>query len=528
MRLCSGAGLMLPSLLLLGYATADAAVTLRTPVPPEAECPQYPPLTDIADDAAVAAAVADATAFLSSLVDKHKYPGLVASIVYQNTTLWSGGFGSQNASDPSAGPPTGSSLFRVASITKSFTGALLFALRDAGVVSPDDRLAKYLADFALRPAPGDRAEPRDAVTLRMLASHTSGLPREPFAFTDTNTSTVLAALRSRRAALPPAARFHYSNLGFNLLGHALGAAQQVPYEALVTQQILEPVGIRPPSGFDAAAAFGRLAQGYDRRDDGSLRLVSPIVPEGWSNPCGGLFASADDIAEWTKVFVGGGGCAKCPSLGALTARELLLGPAIALRDGHATVGYPWESNYSQSARQWVRGKDGGLRGYRSRVAMMPALGLAVFVGVLQDPIAGDDGGSVYTQELLERLAGPVSRLLWSRAPAPQLPTGAERNEGVYGPANARYRVTADAALGRLNVTRVPGGGLDHVLYAAGDAGEDVWRAAPAPAGAPHLACRWFDDGFDSELAYFSDCPGGDKAERCMDFMGGRYGRISAE
>ena len=83
-------------------------------------------------------------------------------------------YGLRDARDLHSGPPTSGDLVWIASITKTFTSALLHIMRDEGVVSLEDPVAKYFTGFQYK-TPWPSAKP---MTLGQLASHTSGLPRE--------------------------------------------------------------------------------------------------------------------------------------------------------------------------------------------------------------------------------------------------------------------------------------------------------------------------------------------------------------
>ena len=251
--------LLLPAVFLLVNAPAAAAASASglNELPP---CPSFPDPTAV-DPLVVAAhpAVASALAEVDELLlnaSRAIPSGLVATVVLGNTTLWTKGYGSRNVSDPAAGPPTGTDLVRIASISKVFTSLLLFLLRDSHRVSLDDDVRKWLPEFAIQRSGWDTEE---VVSLRSLASHTSGLPREtpypcgsfdgPYSPSVCNESTVLALLAQHAAVLPPYTRFHYSNLGMAILGRALGhafagsAGDPLAYERAVESYIFRPLGM---------------------------------------------------------------------------------------------------------------------------------------------------------------------------------------------------------------------------------------------------------------------------------------------
>jgi CubicO group peptidase (beta-lactamase class C family) len=101
--------------------------------------------------------------------------GLVVTVVYDQQTLWTKGYGTSNPfSHPRGAPPDGSQLVRVASITKTFTSMLAFVMRDSGVVGLDEDVRTHVPTFDVQ----SPYAVENVTTLRQLASHTSGLPRD--------------------------------------------------------------------------------------------------------------------------------------------------------------------------------------------------------------------------------------------------------------------------------------------------------------------------------------------------------------
>jgi CubicO group peptidase (beta-lactamase class C family) len=169
-------------------------------------------------------------------------PGLVATVTLGQQQVWFSSYGLRDMRDKASGKPTPDDLVWIASITKTFTSALLHILRDEGVVALEDNVSKHFppGSFGYR-SPWATAKP---MTLGQLASHTSGLPREtPYYICDadpackTNSTErerrILSAVAEQWLVVKPSTRFHYSNLGFALLGRALGHAAGASYESLV-------------------------------------------------------------------------------------------------------------------------------------------------------------------------------------------------------------------------------------------------------------------------------------------------------
>ena len=169
--------------------------------------------------------------------------------------LVAGGFldGSTLVRGVSTGPdePVGEGpVFEIGSITKVFNGILLAACADRGLVELDEPLRALLPSGAGLPAGGEE------ITLAQLASHSSGLPRMPPGVPPivlgrrheerlrrSTPDGLFAALPATTMRHPPGRRYHYSNLGAAVLGHALARRAETTWEELVRTLVCEPLGL---------------------------------------------------------------------------------------------------------------------------------------------------------------------------------------------------------------------------------------------------------------------------------------------
>ena len=192
--------------------------------------------------------------------------------------------------------------FEIGSITKTFTGSLLAALIADGTVTAETPIGTLVPSaYPLDPAVA-------SITLRELATHTSGLPRlpespamtgrlllhpaNPYAgSTDDEIYTELT--RITEAAIAKRGEEHYSNLGVALLGRVLEQAAGTRYETLVDTHILTPRGM-------TASAFERAAAGGHRTN---LQPTPDWQLDGY-NPAGGLVSTARDMTAYLKVEMG--------------------------------------------------------------------------------------------------------------------------------------------------------------------------------------------------------------------------------
>src|SRR5438552_1695294 len=126
-------------------------------------------------------------------------------------------------------------LFRLGSVTKTFTAILVMQCRDDGLLDLDDPIGRHL-DL---PRFGD-------TTVRRLLSHTGGVQREPYGDVwDTlrvpDRDRLIGELARAEQVLPPGRRYHYSNLGFALLGHLVARLRGGTWAEVLGGRVLAPL-----------------------------------------------------------------------------------------------------------------------------------------------------------------------------------------------------------------------------------------------------------------------------------------------
>ncbi len=218
-----------------------------------------------------------------------RIPGLSVALHRADRPLWTFTVGTSGRPET---PLDAGTRFAVGSVTKTFTAVLVLRARDDGLLDLDDPIGKHLEVPA-----------HETLTVRRLLSHTAGLQREPYGDVwDTlecpGLSGLLADLRQAEQVLPPARRFHYSNLGFALLGHLAAKAYGTTWEEAVAGQILTPLGLTAtgtqPGGRDAV---GYLVNAYSDH----ARPEPPFDMRGVA-PAAALWSTAPDMARWAAFL----------------------------------------------------------------------------------------------------------------------------------------------------------------------------------------------------------------------------------
>ncbi|MCC6244252.1 MAG: beta-lactamase family protein [Gemmatimonadaceae bacterium] len=203
-------------------------------------------------------------------------------------------------------------IYRIGSVTKSFTGVMLQQLLQRGAIHLHDSVVRYLPEFG-RVAGRPKGAP--PVTVLQLATMTAGLPAEPReegAFwtgrADRWESKLLAALPHSRFEAPPGERFAYSNLGYATLGAALARAAKMPFIQWQQTRILAPLGMRHTWFEYEPSMNSDLATGYVIGANGALddSTAARELHEGrgYKVPAGAIFTTVGDLARFVSFQLG--------------------------------------------------------------------------------------------------------------------------------------------------------------------------------------------------------------------------------
>ena len=319
-------------------------------------------------------------------------PGLAYGIVAGGRLVHAGGFGRRRAAGGAAGTvPGAGTVFRIASMTKSFTAAAVLALRDEGALGLDDLAEDYVRELRGWPAATPDA-PR--VQIRHLLTMTAGFPTDD-PWGDREQGTPLAEFSAflsggARFAWVPGTRFEYSNLGYAILGRVVSAASGAPYRDVIRSRLLGPLGMTR-TGFEAAEfAPADLAHGHRRDGDRWARL--DWAPYGAFAPMGGVFSCVRDLAVWVAGFAaafppGPPNAGGPHPLSRATRREMQL-PQVAtgMRAPVTLPGFTATGSYGfglfvEDDPAWGRivQHSGGYPGFGSNMRWHPATGLGVIV-----------------------------------------------------------------------------------------------------------------------------------------------------
>lgn len=286
-----------------------------------------------------------------------RVPSLVAAVVRDGKVAW---FGARGLVDQA--PPTRHTQYRLGSITKSLVAVVVMRLRDEGRLDLLDPLAKHV--------PGT---PFGEVSIAQLLSHTAGLSAEPPTGWWERTPGLPAEELISRLDLGIAKHragryYHYSNLGFGMLGELVARHRGTTWLRAVQQEVLDPLGM------DATTARPRAphATGFAVHPFADVLLAEPEHDAVSMAPAGQLWSTADDLARWAAFVAGDTG-------GVLSSETLaeMREPA-TVGDGDAwSDGYGLGMQLMRAAGRRLAGHTGSMPGFLATVWADPADDLGV-------------------------------------------------------------------------------------------------------------------------------------------------------
>ena len=335
---------------------------------------------------ALSAAFPDIDRVFTDYAREAHVPGMAWGIVVDGVLVHRGVFGVQDVDTRT--PVTADTVFRIASMTKSFTAAAVLMLRDEGRLALDDPAERYVPELkALRYPTSD--SPR--LTVRHLLTHATGFPEDnpwgdqQLAITDAQMSALMS--QGIPFSNPPGIAYEYSNYGFAILGRIVSAASGMPYREFVRVRLLDPLGLRATTLDAGAVPADRRARGYRWEDD--RWKEEPPLPDGAFGAMGGMLTSLDDLARYVSWMLDAWPPRDAPDpppLRRASRREMQqvwrTAPATVRRSaGELDLlagGYGYGLRVSQTCEfAHVVAHSGGLPGFGSQMRWLPEYGVGL-------------------------------------------------------------------------------------------------------------------------------------------------------
>lgn len=356
--------------------------------------------------------------------EKNHFPGIAYGIVVDGKLVHTGNYGYTDIDKKI--PVSSSSVFRIASMSKSFTAMAILKLRDEGRLDLDDPAAKYIPPLKnLKYATSDAP----AITIRHLLTHGAGFPEDnPWGdrqLADTDKDLISFLEKQVSFSNPPDVAFEYSNLGFALLGKIVTTVSGKPYQQYIKENIWQPLGMKTAEWEYSNVAPDKLAHGYRwLNEKWNEEELLHDVPDGSWGAMGSMMCSIEEFANYMGAHIAAWPASNAEDKGPIKRSSI--------REMH----HPWRfngfnPNYKYNDGRvcgistaycyglgWLRDCDGkvyiahsgGLPGFGSQWRIMPDYGIGV-VAFANRTYAGVGGVNMLVLDTLIKIAGLKPRTL---------------------------------------------------------------------------------------------------------------------
>lgn len=323
-------------------------------------------------------------------IDNH-FPGIAFGIVVDDKLIYSGSYGYTDIDKKI--PVTSSSLFRIASMSKSFTAMAILKLRDAGKLNLDDPAYLFIPELKNIKYPTADAP---AITIRHLMTHSAGFPEDnpwgdrQLADNDKDLMDFIGTQIS--FSNPPGIAYEYSNLGFALLGKIITNVSGQRYQEYIRENIWKPLGMKTSEWEYGNVAPDKLAHGYRwLNEKWNEEELLHDVPDGSWGAMGSMISSIDEFANYMALHLSAWPPSNAEDKGPLkrsSVREMHhpwrfngLNPNYKYPDGRncAMAGaYCYGLGWSRDCDGRIAiGHSGGLPGFGSQWRIVPDYGIGV-------------------------------------------------------------------------------------------------------------------------------------------------------
>ncbi|UII21695.1 beta-lactamase family protein [Fulvivirga ligni] len=251
--------------------------------------------------------------------------------------------------------------YKIASITKTFTGTLLLMAQSEGLLKLDDKAIDYISE--LSPQFKD-------ITIRQLLTHTSGLPHnegikeywQVKSKLQMSVNEVINEINQLSLLSTLGSEFHYSSLGYFLLATIIERVYHDAYANVLKQKILQPLDMTETGAVNSLTIVKGMAAGYHLVSDDSL-VVAPYRNYSMLKGAGDMYSSAQDLLKWANSFFQN-------ELLDQKQKPIIFSPNV----NAGKYGLGW---YVEDGLKYYHG--GGTWGYSSSIAMYPESQISIIL-----------------------------------------------------------------------------------------------------------------------------------------------------
>jgi CubicO group peptidase (beta-lactamase class C family) len=282
-------------------------------------------------------------------------PGCAVLLARGGEVIYRKAFGMANLELNVAMDPE--NVFRIASLTKQFTGVAILQLHEKGLLNIDDDIKKYIPDFPST----------EKITIAHLASHTSGIQNiyeavVPKGITrkSSTPAELVELIKNFPSDFKPGTSYHYSNSGYMILGYIIEKVSGKSYEQYITDHIFKPLKMDHAYYDHLSTVVAGRATGYTMSTDGLSN--ANFLDQSFTYAAGALMMNVDDMYKWNK------GLCTYTIIKKETLEKAFT--PFTLADGHkSTYSFGWGLSPFMGSPSRQHG--GGIEGFSTFVIYLP-------------------------------------------------------------------------------------------------------------------------------------------------------------
>jgi D-alanyl-D-alanine carboxypeptidase len=306
---------------------------------------------------ATAARAQQADEYINALLQTHRIPGLSLVVLKDGKIIKAAGYGLADVKART--PATPETVYKIGSVSKQIIAAGIMLLVQSNQLKLDDPINKFLE----KPP-----EAWNAITIRHLLTHTSGLIREAPGFDPNKIQSDAAVIRTAYP-LPlrfaPGDKWEYSNVGYFILAEVIQRVTGQPWSEYLSENIFRRVGMNATRTTTTRESVPKLARGYS--DNDKWRDAANWVA---LRPSGAFLSTVLDLAKWDAAL-------SSSEILSDSIRKLMWTP-VTLNNGLShPYGFGWHTSALAGHKAMHHG--GGLPGFVSYFARFPDDNLTVII-----------------------------------------------------------------------------------------------------------------------------------------------------
>lgn len=322
-----------------------------------------------------------------AFANERNIPGLAYGVVYSGQLQYFNGFGTTNIEKQY--PVTEKSMFRIASMSKSFVAMAIMKLKEEGNLHVYEKAVKYLPELKHLKYLTNDANP---ISIENLLTMSSGFPEDnPWADRQLEMSEdeFTELLKGGFSfSNNPSTGYEYSNLGFAMLGRIISNISGIPYQEYISKNIFLPLGMTNTSWEYDEIERKHLALGY-RYQKGEW-IKEPMLHDGAFGAIGGIITSLEDFSKYVAYLLSAYPFRNDPESGPIsrsslrqmqTTGSIRFSPDAVDADGNACpkiLGYAYGLRTELFCDGFKNvGHSGGLPGFGSHYYILPDYGLGI-------------------------------------------------------------------------------------------------------------------------------------------------------